>query len=119
MNEKNIDHVEVLSIDGEKYVLGKSFSKLFGITPDNFDDWFKHQKKKWKLVCGIDYIDSEADVLFFFKTAARIFDYINKPKAGHQGRPSKSRHGYELDGYGLPILPPQKRRGTLINPYRI
>ncbi|MDR0487047.1 MAG: hypothetical protein LBG91_02245 [Treponema sp.] len=110
--------VEVLSVDGEKYVTGSSLLNALGTELKSFDDWFKNQKKKQKLVRGIDYIKSESGMLFSFEAATRSFEKADKPTV-QRGRPRKSRYGYELDEYGLPILPPQKRRGVLINPYRI
>jgi hypothetical protein len=110
--------VEIISVGGEKYVTGSSLLNALGTESKNFDDWFKNKKYKQKLVRGIDYIDSENGILFSFEAATRIFEKADKPKIVKRGRPCSS-YGYELDEYGLPILPPQKRRGVLINPYRI
>jgi hypothetical protein len=110
--------VEVLSVDGEKYVIGTSLSKAAGIVPENSADWIRHQIARRKLILNEDWKDSDEGILFSFKAAARIFAQIDKPKIVKRGRPCSS-YGYELDEYGLPILPPQKRRGVLINPYRI
>ena len=111
-------NVEVLSIGGEKYVVGKSLAETLGITPDNFDNWFKNKKNKKQIICGIDYIDSEVGALFFFNSASRIYENANKPKKPKENM-RKSRKGHELDECGLPVLPSQRRRGELINPYRI
>ena len=119
MNEKNIGQVEVLSFDGQKYVIGESLAKAAGIAKEKSAKWFNYQIEKRNLVRNIDYRDYGSDILFSLEAAAKIFDNINKPKAEPRGRSSKSRHGYELDEYGLPVLPPQERRGALINPYRI
>ena len=117
MNESSIGQVEVLSIAGKKYVIGTSLARLLGINQENFDDWLKDQKEKMKIILGIDYIKSEEGILFSFEAAARIFEKNRKMEAAPRGRRRKSQ--YELDEYGLPILPPQERRGVLINPYRI
>jgi len=119
MNGKSFDQVEVLSFDDAKYVIGNSLFKAVGKASGNFNNWFKNQAKKHKLVHEKDYVHYGEEILFSCEAAVRIFERGNKPKTEPRSSPRKSRHGYELDEYGLPILPPQERRGALINPYRI
>jgi hypothetical protein len=118
MNEANAGQVEVLSIDGMKYVTSESFFKVIGIASEKAAHWISNTVKNRKLIRGVDFIDSDEGVLFTFEAATRLFENIKKPK---KVKPSSqfSKRGYPLDEYGLPILPPQKRQGALINPYRI
>jgi len=111
-------NVEVLTFDGERYVRGKSLAQAVGIPPESYENWVRYQIKKLALVRKRDYIRRcDEGLLFRPETATRIFDHANKPKTAPRGRRRESR--YALDEYGLPILPPQERRGALINPYRI
>jgi hypothetical protein len=115
MNEKSIGQVEVFSIAGEKYVIGKSLAGLLGVDAENFDKWFKDQKEKMKIVRGLDYINSEEGILFCFEAATLIFEKNRKMEKTPRGR--RRRSPYPLDEYGLPILPPQKWEGPFINPF--
>jgi len=119
MNEKSMGQVEVLSIDGQKYVIGESLARAAGIAPDKSAKWRRNQIERQMLVRNEDYKDYGEDILFSREAAAKILEYAKKAKPPSGDRPRKSKHGYELDEYGLPILPPQERRGALINPYRI
>ena len=113
MSENGLGQVEVFSIAGEKYVIGKSLAGLLGVDSENFDKWFKDQKEKMKIVRGIDYIDSEEGILFCFEAATRIFEKNRKMEKAPRGR--RRRSPYPLDKDGLPILPPQKWEGPFIN----
>jgi hypothetical protein len=116
MSGKSFDQVEILFFEGAKYVAGESLAKTLD---KNSATWLKWQIHRQNLLLKKDYIYDGENILFSMEAAAMIFAKVHKPKVEKSDRPKKSRYGYDLDEYGLPILPPQKRRGVLINPYRI
>jgi hypothetical protein len=119
MNVVEAGQVTVLSFNDIEYISGDSVYKATGKKVKNPRKWLDAQIYKHGLVNKKDYIGLGDEVLFTPEAATIILERTVKVKVKKTECPKKSRHGYELDEYGLPVLPPQKRRGELINPYRI
>jgi hypothetical protein len=105
--------VETITLAGDKWVAGMSLYKAIGES-GNFTGWMNYQKKRLKN--GIDYIPYMDDFLFTEEAALKIYNK-KKPQRKTDGV-KRSRYGYPLDEYGLPILPPEKH-SSFINPYRV
>jgi hypothetical protein len=110
-NKENTGQLEVITLDGEKWVIGESLRKFDRSGEYSFSAWIKQRIEALKLKNGIDYIRSEG-ILFSTGAAVRIIDYECR-KSAPKPNPKKKN----VDEYGLPILPPPKRRGPLINPF--
>jgi hypothetical protein len=106
--------VAVISINGEKWVTAESLQSACG-NHEKPDVW--RRRKKRGLTEKTDYIMFDNDLLFSREAAVRIFEAASRPKPA-PAAVKHSRRGYLLDEDGLPILPSQKRKGPLINPYR-
>jgi hypothetical protein len=107
--------VKVITVDGEKWVTSESLQDACG-NRERPDRWLR--KKKRDLIENADYKKFDNGLLFSFKSAVKIFEAARAQKPALP-KTKRGRQSYPLDEYGLPVLPPEKRKGPLINPYRI
>jgi hypothetical protein len=112
-DKENAGQVEAVTLDGEKWVIGESLHKFDHKVSASFAAWIKLRIESLKLKNGIDYRhDDIHGYLFTIASAQRIIDYERR-KSAPKPNPKKKN----VDEYGLPILPPPKRHGPLINPF--
>ena len=115
-NKKNAAQLEVITLDGEKWVIGESLRKFDRSGDDCFSTWIKRRIEALKLKDGTDYIRCEG-ILFSTGAAARIIDYErqkNAPKPKHLSMAER-----RMERINNPVDIPPKRRGALINPFDI
>jgi hypothetical protein len=91
--------VDVITIDGAKWVPADSLQACLNIKKET-KAWFRSCVAKFKFRNKTDWLGSPHFV--FSPEAADTILSNTTP----------------LDEYGLPILPPEKRKGPLINPFK-
>jgi phage anti-repressor protein len=79
MEGKNLGHVTVITVDGDRYVTVKSLYGALGKNSKDCKIWFKRQCKKYGLVSGVDYIRI-SDFLVTVEKAIKIFEQAKKPE---------------------------------------
>jgi phage anti-repressor protein len=111
-NKESAGQLEVITLDGEKWVIGESLRKFDRSGDDCFSTWIKQRIEALKLKDGTDYIRCEG-VLFSTGAAARIIDYERQKKAPKPKRLSMAER--RMERINNPVDTPPKRRGILIN----
>jgi phage anti-repressor protein len=123
--EQGKDKVEKFTRDGKEWVDGRTLYTALG-HDGRFTAWIKRRIRLMSLREKIDYLADEKStkgrpqggrpekIYLLNPYAADRIISLEKAKAIRRGR---TRGNYKLDEYGLPILPPPKRRGPLITPW--
>jgi phage anti-repressor protein len=111
-NKESAGQVEVITLDGEKWVIGESLRKFDRSGEKNFSTWIKRRIEVLKMKNGTDYICSEG-ILFSPEAVVRIIDYERQKSAPKPKHLTMSERRTER----INNPPPEKRRGPLINPF--